>query len=424
METNTFIYHQATAPLACSSACSTMPACRSRGQAGETFSRTGRSCDCTPTAPSRIHPEIPARNASAPQSCTTYCNPATTCNGHGSCNVFGKCLCDLHFTGDHCNECTQVRVDFSWVGGYTHFTGNNCTSCETNYFGSSCATYCNATTTCSGNGTCDTDTGQCSCNDGYFGPSCATYCNPNSTCTGHGSCDPSSGQCRCEDRFGGVACDTCYYQHFAGNNCTSCETNYFGSSCATYCNATTTCSGNGTCNTDTGQCACNDGYFGPSCATYCNPNSTCTGHGSCDPSSGQCRCEDRFGGVACDTCYYQHSTGANCDICEADYFGSSCTTYCNPSTTCSGHGTCNNTGQCACSDGYYGTYAAVCGGGIPCGAVSFSFSVASGPCTVDSAGSCVGRPDGYSNSESCSIRASGFSWLAACPIFSTESGYD
>ena len=52
------------------------------------------------------------------------------------------------------------------------------------------------------------------------------------------------------------------------------------------------------------------------------------------------------------------------------------------------------------------------------------FFVNSGPCTVLQGGQCVGRPDGYSNNEVCSITTSSSQVLGPCPIFRTESGYD
>ena len=53
-----------------------------------------------------------------------------------------------------------------------------------------------------------------------------------------------------------------------------------------------------------------------------------------------------------------------------------------------------------------------------------SFRVDSGPCELVEGGVCVGRPNGYSNSEECSITVSGSMTLGACPVFHTEAGYD
>ena len=51
-----------------------------------------------------------------------------------------------------------------------------------------------------------------------------------------------------------------------------------------------------------------------------------------------------------------------------------------------------------------------------------AFTVISGPCTLEMDGTCVGRPAGYSNSETCEIASTGSAFLQACPVFSTESG--
>jgi hypothetical protein len=55
---------------------------------------------------------------------------------------------------------------------------------------------------------------------------------------------------------------------------------------------------------------------------------------------------------------------------------------------------------------------------------SAPFIVNSGPCTLATSGSqyCVGRPSGYTNSESCQITSSAAGTLTPCPIFVTETG--
>ena len=61
------------------------------------------------------------------------------------------------------------------------------------------------------------------------------------------------------------------------------------------------------------------------------------------------------------------------------------------------------------------------GGGAAAGGV---FRVDNGMCELLHGGSCVRRPDGYCNSETCSIRTTATTTLAACPVFNTESGFD
>ena len=61
--------------------------------------------------------------------------------------------------------------------------------------------------------------------------------------------------------------------------------------------------------------------------------------------------------------------------------------------------------------------------------ISASFNVVEGPCELLQGGACVGRPSGYSDSESCTIQAPTLadgtpSTLSACPVFVTEAGFD
>ena len=56
-----------------------------------------------------------------------------------------------------------------------------------------------------------------------------------------------------------------------------------------------------------------------------------------------------------------------------------------------------------------------CGGGIG------GFTVLSGPCTAS--GSCVGRPAGYDDNESCEIVPTGSFTLSSCQIFDTEQNF-
>jgi hypothetical protein len=55
---------------------------------------------------------------------------------------------------------------------------------------------------------------------------------------------------------------------------------------------------------------------------------------------------------------------------------------------------------------------------------SAPFIVDSGPCTLRSSASqyCVGRPAGYTNSESCRITSGAAGTLSPCPVFVTERG--
>ena len=146
------------------------------------------------------------------------------------------------------------------------------------------------------------------------------------------------------------------------------------------------CSGKGTCDRKTGECACYDGFWGEGCRPSKCPNE-CSGHGTCQslrqfaddyshnaddnrvsnqfgtPSSNPntvpnvgpqyddawdadysygCKCDDGFRGPACDK--------IECPS-TSDKVGGNGNTK---GRDCSGRGTCDyDTGLCTCFPGYY-----------------------------------------------------------------------
>ena len=96
-----------------------------------------------------------------------------------------------------------------------------------------------------------------------------------------------------------------------------------GTLCETSANL---CSGQGTFTS--GACTCNSGYIGNDCQYHCDPTTTCSGHGTC-------------------------SVWGTC-ICNSNYVGHRCDSQCHESTTCSGHGKCTSTGDCVCDPCYHG----------------------------------------------------------------------
>ena len=113
-------------------------------------------------------------------------------------------------------------------------------------------------------------------------------CNNNGTCLG--------GTCSCNVGFTGAACDQC-------------APNYYNYPTCTFCQSSTTCSGNGTC-TGAGTCACNVGFVGAACdqcgpdfynyptCTFCQAATTCSGNGVCSVM-GTCQCDTGWTGVDC-----------------------------------------------------------------------------------------------------------------------------
>jgi len=72
---------------------------------------------------------------------------------------------------------------------------------------------------------------------------CASCSPPD--CNSHGTC--ANGTCLCDTGFAGGACDQCAPNHYNYPTCT-------------FCQAATTCSGNGTCNA-LGECDCDPGFL-------------------------------------------------------------------------------------------------------------------------------------------------------------------
>ena len=100
------------------------------------------------------------------------------CNGHGVCNS-GVCTCNVGYTGADCGFCAP------------------------NYYNYPSCTFCESTTTCSGNGTCSAF-GFCNCNAGWVGTNCEIpFCSGG---CGNGVCS-SPGVCDCFPGWTGPMCD-------------------------------------------------------------------------------------------------------------------------------------------------------------------------------------------------------------------------
>jgi len=142
---------------------------------------------------------------------------------------------------------------------------------------------------CSGQGTCDTNTGQCQCFPGYTGEACHRTACPND-CSGVGQCLPLSQiaenvKDQVSDFFGNYMSSTQYDAAFDSSQSMG--------------------------------CVCDKGRFGPDCSLVECPSQAdpmggagsesgrpCSGRGRCDYASGTCDCFKGFYGYACET---QHS---------------------------------------------------------------------------------------------------------------------
>jgi len=81
---------------------------------------------------------------------------------------------------------------------------------------------------------------------------------------------------------------------------TSCFSGYYGPNCLK-CGV---CGPNGRCLDGiggNGACLCNVNYYGPTCGTYCLAATSCSGNGTCSAENGACTCNAGYSGATCNT---------------------------------------------------------------------------------------------------------------------------
>ncbi|KJE98380.1 hypothetical protein CAOG_008344, partial [Capsaspora owczarzaki ATCC 30864] len=98
----------------------------------------------------------------------------------------------------------------------------------------------------------------------------------------------------------GAASTTTWTSTISYNIQIACTSDHYGPFCNISCSPAITCSGSGSCVSETGACACDSGTYGSDCSMTC----TCV-HGTCDETSldGSCvagSCEAGFEGPLCD----------------------------------------------------------------------------------------------------------------------------
>ena len=164
----------------------------------------------------------------------------------------------------------------------------------------------------------------------------------------------------------GSQCNLCD-AGFWGPNCTACP------SCGTHgaCDGSGTTSGTGTCRCATGwttsssseSCdACAVGYYGPGCT----PCPSCSGHGTCVDSGthgtdGSCACTSSNSSSGTSSSF----AGADCGECAPGHYGPNCQKC---ASDCGSHGHCSDgmqgDGSCVCNPGFIGQTCDNCAPGL------------------------------------------------------------
>lgn len=223
------------------------------------------------------------------------------------------------------------------------------------------------------------------CDKDYYGPSCSVNCVPRDDSRGHYTCDNQ----------GNKIC----LQHWEGPSCKRCERNWFGPRCSANCvPQDNDFQGHYKCRPLDGKKECLPSWFGSDCRTQCIPRDDDGGHYSCaqdgsktclpgwygenctvfcvpqnDEKLGNYTCDDEGNMVCLDgvsrldsncswTCLVNEAPETyNCTeegykICHPSWFGSDCTTYCEPhNDEKHGYYTCNvRDGSKVCLDGWEG----------------------------------------------------------------------
>ena len=144
------------------------------------------------------------------------------------------------------HRCAIVRFNCADCVSALGYSGSSCQTCATNYYNWPVCSYCLASTTCTGNGACDVNTGACDCFGAHSGSDCSQCLQYywGQSCSGEftrSCCVRALLRSLSESRLARAACQP---------------------------SATNPCNGLGTCSdgrAGTGACTCNAPYRGTVC---------------------------------------------------------------------------------------------------------------------------------------------------------------
>ena len=317
------------------------------------------------TPPPPPPPPPPPRSTRLIESFAISFNCPNNCYGGGICNrQTGRCQCFEGRFRDDCKYsfCPGEFAECSGAGECDYMTGE--CHCIPARAGADCGkpdVDCPNDCTDTTHGTCDRLTGVCTCSSWFMGEDCSRTISPcGDICPGRSFCNGLIGECECPAvQIRGRTYENVLTYGY-GCNISPCpmalDINVTGDraigavssiSRETSCNNAT---GNGVCDTYTGECVCEMGYLGLECErrecvhTINGAGQTvyCSGHGFCNFTSGQCACNKNFDRADCSRLLCP-------DSLEPSGFGDSCGGDVHPHAHCD-----HSDGTCYCDPGYIG----------------------------------------------------------------------
>ncbi|XP_046566698.1 neurogenic locus notch homolog protein 1-like [Haliotis rubra] len=191
------------------------------------------------------------------------------------------------------------------------------------------------------------------CDRFFYGDDCSINCVENDDCNGHYTCNPITGAKICNDGWAAQQCANSaecvrYGNGFSDFYC-CCAPGFTGDNCEIDVDecASSPCENGGSCSQDepnSYSCTCPIRFKGQKCEIQrtCDDN-PCLNGGDCRPVFGSffCICDPRFTGDVCET-LITTTPATTTPACPANFYGPSCSVYCEGRDDCGGHYTCDS----------------------------------------------------------------------------------